>query len=139
MLIEILKRTYEGIYGPIEVGDKIQVYERTTRKGIDKETADRWIKRGIAKLIVEEPKPDKKADVVAKVDAEEVEIEAEPQGPEVLKDETNEDEEETNIDEMTNKQLYALCKQKGFDALPKKSRNYYLAFLGEAADVSTEV
>ena len=65
--------------------------------------ASRWVKNGIAEYCEKQEQ--------------------------VQKPEHTEDEplvEEKDINEMTTKELYTLCKENGIDAEAKKSKEYYL-------------
>ena len=42
--------------------------------------------------------------------------------------------EEKTVEEMTAKELFELCVEKGFEVEPKKSKAYYLEFLKEEAE-----
>ena len=65
--------------------------------------ASRWVKNGIAEYC---------------------EKQEQVQKPEYAEDEPL--DEEKDINEMTTKELYALCKENGIDAEAKKSKEYYL-------------
>lgn len=73
--------------------------------------ASRWVKNGIAEYVngqVQEPVDDNEED---------------------------EKEFETpDIKNMSTKELYALCKEKGIDAEAKKSKEYYLEKLGSVEE-----
>lgn len=73
--------------------------------------ASRWVKNGIAEYVngqVQEPADDNEED---------------------------EKEFETpDIKNMSTKELYALCKEKGIDAEAKKSKEYYLEKLGSVEE-----
>lgn len=77
--------------------------------------ASRWVKNGIAEYVsgqVQEP----------------------VQEP---ADDNEEDEKEIetpDIKNMSTKELYALCKEKGIDAEAKKSKEYYLEKLGSVEE-----
>lgn len=65
--------------------------------------ASRWVKNGIAEYC---------------------EKQEQVQKPEQVEDEPL--VEEKDINEMTTKELYTLCKENGIDAEAKKSKEYYL-------------
>lgn len=83
--------------GPRKEGEVISVPD---------DFANRWVKNGIAMLIGEEPSVEKVVDT-----------------------ETPSEITETNIadyENMSPKDLYALCKDKGIDVEAKKSKEYYI-------------
>ena len=77
--------------------------------------ASRWVKNGIAEYVngnVQEP-------------VQETPDDHEEDGNEV---------ETQDIQNMSTKELYALCKEKGIDAEAKKSKEYYLEKLGSVEE-----
>ena len=59
--------------------------------------------------------------------------------PEVVEDDDDyEEEEELDYDEMSVKELYKLCKDKGLDVPAKKSKDYYIEELNSMVDDDDE-
>lgn len=50
----------------------------------------------------------------------------------------DEEEEELDYSEMSPKELYKLCKEKGIDAAPKKAASYYIELLEEKVEEEWE-
>lgn len=65
--------------------------------------------------------------VIAKVEPE---VTNEPD-PAVEEESAANDNEIQNYAEMSNKELYALCMEKGIEAEPKKNKDYYLNLLAK--------
>lgn len=92
--------------GPRKEGEVISVPD---------DYASRWVKNGIAEYVngnVQEP-------------VQETPDDHEEDGNEV---------EAPDIQNMSTKELYALCKEKGIDAEAKKSKEYYLEKLGSVEE-----
>ena len=92
--------------GPRKEGEVISVPD---------DYASRWVKNGIAEYVnghVQEP-------------VQETSDDHEEDGNEV---------ETPAIQNMSTKELYALCKEKGIDAEAKKSKEYYLEKLGSVEE-----
>lgn len=95
--------------GPRKEGDVVTVPE---------DFAKRWVKNGIAEYAngqeVNEPEATEEPEVVDVQETVEDEVVAEAV------------EGSTDYESMNAKELYALCKEKGIDVEPKKSKEYYL-------------
>lgn len=92
--------------GPRKEGEVISVPD---------DYASRWVKNGIAEYVngnVQEP------------------------GQETSDnhEESDKEFETPEIQNMSTKELYALCKEKGIDAEAKKSKEYYLEKLGSVEE-----
>ena len=88
--------------GPRKEGDIVSVPD---------DFAERWVKNHIA---------------VAYESASEVEEAAESGIIETVSEDEVESGDESSLSEMSAKELYALCKEKGIEADAKKSKEYYL-------------
>lgn len=86
--------------GPKFPGDEVEV---------DNATAKRWCNNGIAEII----------EVVEDETPEEI----------VGQDNTNTEETPTSYDELTAKQLYELCVEKGIEVEPKQAKQVYIELL----------
>lgn len=92
--------------GPRKEGEVISVPD---------DYASRWVKNGIAEYVdgqVQEP----------------------AQEPVDDHEEDSKEFETPDIQNMSTKELYALCKEKGIDAEAKKSKEYYLEKLGSVEE-----
>lgn len=85
--------------GPRKEGDVLPVPE---------DFAKRWVKNGIAEYVNEE--------ISDEISSEEPAITEEPAVT----------EEVVDYSEMTAKDLYALCKEKGLEVEAKKGKEYYI-------------
>lgn len=123
MAVRMLKYTrFEGIRVVGEIyGD------------LPKDVENRWIKNGIAELVEIE---------VAKVDCEDgncilpelqdlPETNAEVVSPEVevVEDGEEESDDEVRLKDLSAKQLFRRCKEKGIDVEPKMDREHYIDLL----------
>ena len=88
--------------GPRKEGDIVSVPD---------DFAERWVKNHIA---------------VAYESDSEVEAAAESGITETVSEDEVESSDESSLSEMSAKELYALCKEKGIEADAKKSKEYYL-------------
>lgn len=101
--------------GPRKEGDEFFVPE---------DFAERWVKNGIAVYVKdgeEDEQPDEEGNK-----PEDVDVEGESET-----DNSGEDSEES-YENMSAKDLYALCKEKGIEAEAKKSKEYYIEKLNNA-------
>lgn len=92
--------------GPRKEGEVISVPD---------DYASRWVKNGIAEYVngnVQEPVQETSDD----------------------HEESGNEFETPDIQNMSTKELYALCKEKGIDAEAKKSKEYYLEKLGSVEE-----
>lgn len=91
--------------GPRKEGEVISVPD---------DYALRWVKNGIAEYVNNVHEPIQETPDDHEEDGNELETQA--------------------IQNMSTKELYALCKEKGIDAEAKKSKEYYLEKLGSVEE-----
>jgi hypothetical protein len=130
MRIEMLKRTYNADLGFLNYGDTLE-----TGKKLDKATAERWVKIGLAKEVeVKQVKKDYVKPEILEINDIHV-SEEEPTNVEVETEEANEETEvvnevsEDNYSDYSAKELFGMCKDLNLDVEPKMSREYYIEML----------
>ena len=99
--------------GPRKEGEVISVPD---------DYASRWVKNGIAEYVSGH------AEYVS------CQVQEPAQEPVDDHEEGSKEFETPDIQNMSTKELYALCKEKGIDAEAKKSKEYYLEKLGSVEE-----